>query len=99
MWHLSGGCSITQGAFNGHGKEAVLWIEQTGRSPLSPQRLIVYLEGDVTIDYMGPPVAVMSSAAPPGVFAPGAVRQAALVRRCKESSRRSRLRKPLRSAV
>ena len=28
------------------------------------------MEGDVTIDTMGPPVAVLSTAAPPGTLAP-----------------------------
>ena len=98
VWCLSGGCSITQGAFNAHGKEAALWIEQTGRSEFSPQRLIVYLEGDVTIDYMGPPVAVIVDRRAAGHARAGGMPPGAPVRRCKASSRRSRPRHAARSA-
>ena len=33
----------------------MLWIERTGRGEFAPQRLIVYLDGDVTVDYLGTP--------------------------------------------
>lgn len=55
VWWLSGGTTISQGAFAAHGQEAVVWIEHMGKSEFAAQHLIVYLDGNVIVDKLGPP--------------------------------------------
>ena len=45
-----GGCSITQGAFTATARKPCCGSSKLAEARTSPQRLIVYLEGDVTID-------------------------------------------------
>ncbi len=51
VYLLHGNCLINQGLTYARSREAVVWIQQGDPSGEPPNKAIVYLEGDVTINY------------------------------------------------
>ena len=51
VWHLQGSCLITQGLIYARAAEGIIWVERGGMNGDPPNKVIVYLEGKVTIDY------------------------------------------------
>ncbi|MEX2114744.1 MAG: hypothetical protein WD845_16245 [Pirellulales bacterium] len=51
VYLLQGNCLVNQGLTYARGREAVVWIQQGGPGGEPPHKAIVYLEGDVTINY------------------------------------------------
>lgn len=50
VWWLRGGVYVNQGLSYARGREGVVWIERVNQRG-APRSVVVYLEGDVTIDY------------------------------------------------
>ena len=51
VYLLRGNCYINQGLTYARSREAVVWIQRGGPGGEPPHKAIVYLEGDVTINY------------------------------------------------
>lgn len=53
VWLLRGNCRIGQGTHFAGAREAVVWIERPDPSQGAPSKAIVYLEGDVKLNFEG----------------------------------------------
>lgn len=51
VWLLHGNCQIVQGHVSASGQEAVLWVNRAQADSGQDSKVIVYLEGDVTVSY------------------------------------------------
>lgn len=51
VYVLRNGCEVRQGDVNARGGEGVLWIDRAESYSGRPSRVIVYLEGDVLVDF------------------------------------------------
>jgi hypothetical protein len=51
VWLLRGRCAVYQGSVRAAGREAVVWMQRGESLANRPHKVIVYFEGDVTVDY------------------------------------------------
>ena len=51
VWTLHGNCLISQGLTYARASDGVIWVERGGPLGDPPHKVIVYLEGAVSIDY------------------------------------------------
>ncbi len=51
VWHLDGNVLISQGLIYARANEGIIWVERGGPLGEPPNKVIAYLEGNVTIDY------------------------------------------------
>jgi hypothetical protein len=51
IWAIEGNCYINQGLTYARSKQAVVWLDRAAPSSLQPNRVTLYLSGDVTLDY------------------------------------------------